>query len=340
VADAVNRQFLLRTRPEGRVKRSDFDLVETPVPELGPDEALVRTLYLSLDPTNRVWMTDIEQYLPPVGIGEVMRGAGVGQVVASNSEQYPVGSLATGLTGWQDYFVASPQLPLTPLPEVPGVSPSAFLGVLGLTGITAYFGLLDIGKPKEGETVVVSAAAGAVGSIVGQLAKIQGARAVGIAGSDEKCALVVDELGFDACVNYKAPSFRDDLRAACPDGVDVDFENVGGEIMETVFSLLNLHSRVALCGLISAYNEGTTPAGPRNFGTLLIKRVHLEGFIILDYFDRWMEAAGQLAQWLGEGKIKARETVVDGLETAPEALNQLFDGGNVGKLVVKVGEPA
>ena len=211
----VNRQYLLKTRPQGRVTREDFDLVESPLPDIGDGEALVRLSYLSLDPTNRVWMSE-DSYLPKVGIGEVMRGAGVGEVVASNAADWPVGSLMTGLTGWQDYVVASPQMPLTPLPPVPGVSPSTFLGVLGLTGITAYFGLLDIGKPQEGETVVVSAAAGAVGSIVGQLAKIKGARAVGIAGSDEKCALVVDELGFDACVNYKADSFKEDLRAACP----------------------------------------------------------------------------------------------------------------------------
>ena len=333
----VNRQYLLKTRPEGRVKRDDFDLVEAPLPDIGDGEALVRTLYLSLDPTNRVWMSE-DTYLPKVGIGEVMRGAGVGEVVASNADHYPVGSLVTGLSGWQDYVVASPQMPMTPLPPVPGVTPSAFLGVLGLTGITAYFGLLDIGKPKEGDTVVVSAAAGAVGSIVGQLAKIKGARAVGIAGSDEKCALVVDELGFDACVNYKAPSFREDLRAACPDGVDVNFENVGGEIMEEVISLLNLHARMPLCGLISDYNEAdrNLGAGPRNFGRLLVQRVRLEGFIILDYFERWAEAAMQLAAWLGEGRITARETVVEGLESAPEALNQLFDGANVGKLVVKV----
>jgi NADPH-dependent curcumin reductase CurA len=334
VAD-VNRQYLLKTRPEGRVTRDDFDLVEAPLPDIGDGEALVRLSYLSLDPTNRVWMSE-DSYLPKVGIGEVMRGAGVGEVVASNAEQWPVGSLMTGLTGWQDYVVASPQLPLTPLPPVPGVSPSTFLGVLGLTGITAYFGLLDLGKPQEGETVVVSAAAGAVGSIVGQLAKIKSARAVGIAGSDEKCALVVDELGFDACVNYKAESFRDDLRAACPDGVDVNFENVGGTIMEEVIALLNLHARMPLCGLISGYNDDDRGGGPRNFGLLLTRRIRLEGFIILDYYERWAEAAMQLAAWLGEGRIKAKETVVDGLESAPDALNQLFDGGNVGKLVVKV----
>jgi NADPH-dependent curcumin reductase CurA len=221
------------------------------------------------------------------------------------------------------------------MPEIPGVSPSSFLGVLGMTGLTAYIGMLDIGKPQPGETVVVSAAAGAVGSIAGQLAKIQGARVVGIAGGPEKCALLTDELGFDASVDYKAPDWRDQLKAATPDGIDVDFENVGGEIMEAVFGRLNIRARVALCGLISGYNDDA-PAGPRNFGNLLIQRVHLEGFIVLDHFGRASEVAPKLAGWMGEGKLKAQETVVEGFEQLPSAINMLFDGKNTGKLVVKV----
>lgn len=221
------------------------------------------------------------------------------------------------------------------MPEIPGVSPSSFLGALGMTGITAYVGVLDIGRPKPGETVVVSAAAGAVGTVAGQLAKIQGARVVGIAGGPEKCALLTDELGFDAAVDYKAPDWRDQLKAATPDGIDVDFENVGGEIMEAVFGRLNFRARVALCGLISGYNDDA-PAGPRNFGNLLIQRVHLEGFIVLDHLGRASAIVPQLAGWMADGKLKAQETVVEGFEQLPVAINMLFDGKNTGKLVVKI----
>ena len=250
-----NRRFLLRERPNGRIDDQTFELVEEEIPEIGEGEALVRTRWISLDPTNRAWIGETPTYLPPVAIGEVMRAGGLGEVVASNSPDYAVGQLVQGFTGWQDYVVASASAPLLAMPEIPGVSPSSFLGVLGMTGITAYVGVLDIGKPKPGETVVVSAAAGAVGTVAGQLAKIQDARVVGIAGGPEKCALLTDELGFDAAVDYKAPDWHDQLKAATPDGIDVDFENVGGEIMEAVFGRLNLRARVALCGLISGYND-------------------------------------------------------------------------------------
>ncbi len=331
----VNRRFLLRERPTGRIDDQTFELVEEAVPEIGEGEALVRNRWISLDPTNRTWINDTPTYLPPVAIGEVMRAGGLGEVVASNSADYRVGQLVQGLTGWQDYVVASASAPLMAMPEIPGVSPSHFLGALGMTGLTAYVGMLDIGRPKAGETVVVSAAAGAVGSVAGQLAKIQGARVVGIAGGPEKCALLTDELGFDAAVDYKAGDWRAQLKAATPDGIDVDFENVGGEIMEAVFGRLNVRARVALCGLISGYNDDA-PAGPRNFGNLLIQRVHLEGFIVLDHFGRAKEIVPQLAGWMAEGKLKARETVVEGFEQLPIAINMLFDGGNTGKLVVKL----
>jgi NADPH-dependent curcumin reductase CurA len=331
----VNRRFLLRERPTGRIDDQTFELVEEAVPQIGDGEALVRNRWISLDPTNRTWINDTPTYLPPVAIGEVMRAGGLGEVIASNSPDYQVGQLVQGLTGWQDYVVASAAMPLMTMPEIPGVAPSHFLGVLGMTGLTAYVGMLDIGRPKEGETVVVSAAAGAVGSVAGQLAKIQGARVVGIAGGPEKCALLTDELGFDAAVDYKAEDWRAQLKAATPNGIDVDFENVGGEIMEAVFGRLNVRARVALCGLISGYNEDA-PAGPRNFGNLLIQRVHLEGFIVLDHFGRAKDIVPQIAGWMAEGKLKAQETIVEGFEQLPVAINMLFDGGNTGKLVVKL----
>ena len=331
----VNRRFLLRERPVGRIDDQTFEYVEEGVPQIGEDEALVRTEWISLDPTNRTWIADTPTYLPPVAIGEVMRAGAVARVVASNSDRYTVGQLVQGLVGWQDYAVASKEAPLMVMPDIPGVSPSHLLGALGMTGLTAYVGMLDIGKPQAGETVVVSAAAGAVGSIAGQLAKRQGARVVGIAGGPDKCALLTGELGFDAAVDYKADDWHAQLKAATPDGIDVDFENVGGEIMEAVFGRLNIRARVALCGLISGYNDDA-PAGPRNFGRLLIQRVHLEGFIVLDHFGRAGEIVPQLAGWMGDGSLKAQETVVEGFEQLPTAINMLFDGGNVGKLVVKV----
>ena len=334
----VNRRFLLRERPTGRIDDRTFELVEEAIPKIGDGEALVRNRWISLDPTNRAWISETPTYLPPVAIGEVMRAGGLGEIVASNSPDYQVGQIVQGRTGWQDYVVASASAPFTAIPEIPGVSPSLFLGALGMTGLTAYVGMFDIGRAKPGETVVVSAAAGAVGSVAGQLAKIQGGRVVGIAGGPEKCALLVDELGFDAAVDYKAEDWRDQLKAATPDGIDVDFENVGGEIMEAVFGRLNVRARVALCGLISGYNDDAPAvlAGPRNFGNLLIQRVHLEGFIVLDHFGRAREIVPQLARWMAEGKLKAQETVVEGFEQLPVAINMLFDGENTGKLVVKL----
>ena len=335
MADDVNRRYLLRERPNGRIGDKTFELVEEPVPEARSGQALVRNLYVSVDPTNRAWIGEEPTYLPPVGIGEVMRSVGLGRVVSSDDPTYPEGSLVTGLVGWQDYVVTGEgSIPLTPVPDDTGLPIECMLGALGITGITAYFGLLDIGKPQDGETVVVSAAAGAVGSVVGQIAKLKGARAVGIAGGAEKCAWLVDELGFDAAIDRHGADWRKELRAACPNGVDVDFENVGGEIMSEVFGMLNLNARVPLCGLISEYNDNPQP-GP-NLRRVLMNRVLIKGFIILDYFDRFPEAIAQLGQWVSEGGVKDKHTIVEGLEKAPEAVNMLFDGDNVGKLIVKV----
>jgi NADPH-dependent curcumin reductase CurA len=332
-----NRRFLLSQRPSGRVDESTFERVDEPVPEIGEGEALVRTEYISVDPTNRAWLNDVPTYLPPVGIGEVVRAAGIGRVVSSKNPAFEEGKLYQGLIGWQDWFVASDSMPLIPVTEVPGIeSPSAYLGVLGMTGLTAWVGIHEIGKPKEGETVVVSAAAGAVGSVAGQLAKSYGARVVGIAGGAEKCALLTDRLGFDAAVDYKADDWREKLVEATPDGIDVDFENVGGEIMELIFGRLNQNARVALCGLISGYNDDELPPGPRTLGNVLTKRALIKGFIVLDHFHQAGDAAAEIGPLLAAGKIVPLETVVEGFDRLPEALNMLFDGANTGKLSVKI----
>jgi NADPH-dependent curcumin reductase CurA len=331
-----NRKFLLRERPEGRIGPETFELVEEDAPEIGEGEALVRTEWISLDPTNRAWINDTPTYLPPVGIGEVMRAGGLGRVAASNHPNYQEGQLVQGLIGWQEWAVASDAAPLLPVPDIGGASPSATLGALGMTGLTAWVGLRDIGKPQPGETVVVSAAAGAVGSVAGQIAKIKGARVVGIAGGPEKCALLTEQLGFDAAVDHRADDWHDQLVAATPDGIDVDFENVGGQIMDAIFARLNLRARVVLCGLISDYNSSEPPTPPRSFANLLRQRALCQGFIVLDHFGRIGEAVGEISGWINDGKLTPLETVVEGFEELPTAINMLFEGKNVGKLVVKV----
>ena len=330
-----NRRFLLRERPAGHIGPDTFELSEEVVPEISDGEALVRVDWISLDPTNRAWINDTPTYLPPVGIGEVMRAGGLGEVVASKNSNYPVGQTVQGLVGWQEYAVASDAMFLLPVNVAEGVSPSAYLGALGTTGLTAWLGIRDIGKPQPGETVVVSAAAGAVGSVAGQLAKLSGARVVGIAGGPEKCTLLTDQLGFDAAVDHRADDWAAQLAAATPNGIDVDFENVGGVIMDAIFARLNIGARVALCGLISGYNSVHPPPGPRAFGNLLVQRATLQGFIVLDHFDRAPEAIGEISGLIAEGKLTALETVVEGFEQLPTAINMLFEGKNVGKLVVK-----
>ncbi|MEM6106959.1 NADP-dependent oxidoreductase [Mycobacterium sp. 050272] len=330
-----NRRFLLRERPTGRIGPNTFELSEEAIPDIGDGEALVRVEWISLDPTNRTWINDTPTYLPPVGIGEVMRAGGLGRVVESKNPNYSVGQIVQGLVGWQDYVVVSDTMPLFAVDVAEGISPSAYMGALGTTGLTAWVGIRDIGKPQPGETVVVSAAAGAVGSVAGQLAKADGARVVGIAGGPDKCRLLTEELGFDAAVDYRADDWLAQLRAATPNGIDVDFENVGGVIMDAVFARLNIGARVALCGLISGYNEADPPPGPRAFGNLLIQRAKLEGFIVLDHLGRAPEAASEIAGLIAAGKLTPLETVVEGFEQLPTAINMLFDGKNVGKLMVK-----
>jgi NADPH-dependent curcumin reductase CurA len=338
-AAKVNRRILLRQRPSGDFDPKILERVVEPVPVPGPGQALVRNRYLSLDPTNRIWMGEGESYLPPVPLNSVMRGGGVGEVVASNSSKFKVGQKVGGMLGWQDYALVSETDDIAPQ-VIPGWLPvplTATLGVVGVTGMTAYFGLLDIGKPRRGETVVISAAAGAVGSIAGQIAKIAGARAVGIAGSKEKCDWLVRELGFDVAINRRDGDWREQLKAACPNGVDVNFENVGGEIMEAVLELMNNHGRVVLCGMISQYGkDNRTESGPRNFVNVLTRRIKVQGFIILDYIPRFALAQLRMIWWMKRGRIKDRSTMVHGLDNAPQALTQLFRGDNTGKLIVEI----
>lgn len=333
----TNRQFRLKTRPEGRVTEDTFELVEQPVPEPGPDEVLVRNVYLSLDPTNRIWISDVEQYMPPVQIGEVMRGLGIGKVESSGNPNFKAGDYASGLLGWQDYALVKPgdAFPLVKLPPLP-IPLSAMAGAAGMTGWTAYFGLFDVGRPQKGETLVVSAAAGAVGSVVGQLGKISGLHVVGITGSDAKGEWLQKELGFDAFVNRNSPTWKKDLELATPNGVDINFENVGGEIMEAVYRRMNLNGRIVLCGLISSYNESSDEKTRLSLAPALMKRLRIEGFIVSDYGSRLQEATEKLVHWIAEGKLKYKETIINGLEKAPEALNMLFDGANTGKLLVSV----
>jgi NADPH-dependent curcumin reductase CurA len=330
-----NRRLVLAERPTGMVGESTVRLEETDLPDPGDGEALAKVRYLSIDPTIRTWMDDAPGYLPPIAIGEVVRAGGVAEVLSSNSDLYAPGDLLFGLTGWQDYVVADAgQRAMQKLPA--GVTPTAALGVLGLNGTTAYFGLLDVGALKEGDVVVVSGAAGATGSAAGQIAKLKGAaKVIGIAGGPEKCAWIVDELGFDAAIDYKHDNVPARLRELCPQGIDLYFDNVGGEILNACLANLAMRGRIVLCGAISSYNDSER-SGPSNYSALIIRRGRMEGFIILDYFDRLPAAQMELAGWLGEGKIKSAEHIVDGLERAPEALNLLFTGGNTGKVLVRV----
>jgi hypothetical protein len=278
----------------------------------------------------------VDSYLPAVAIGDVMRAFGLAEVVESRHTQFKKGEKLVGLTGFQDHVLihGSEKPPYQKIPSIPFVSDTTFLGVLGITGLTAYFGMMEIAKPQSGETLVVSAAAGATGSIAGQIGKIHGCRVVGIAGTDEKCKWLTEDLGFDAAINYKHADWKEKLAAATPKGIDIDFENVGGEIMQEVLGRMNLFGRVVLCGLISEYTKGNP--GMASFGTLIVRRLRVQGFLVIDYAPRFTEAATQLGKWKLFGKLKDRETIVEGLEKAPDAINMLFSGGNTGKLIVKV----
>jgi NADPH-dependent curcumin reductase len=330
-----NRRLVLAERPTGMVDEKTVRLEEADAPEPGDGEALARVRYISIDPTIRTWMDDAPGYLPPIAIGEVVRAGGIVEVVRSNSERYEPGDLLFGFSGWQDYTIASEATGYQALPD--GVSPTLALSLFGITGMTAYFGLIDVGKVKQGDVVVVSGAAGATGSTVGQIAKIKGAgKVIGIAGGPQKCTSIVDELGFDEAIDYKSENVAARLREAAPDGIDLYFDNVGGEILDACLAQLALRGRIVLCGAIASYNESGTGRGIANTSNLIVKRARMEGFLILDYFDRLDEGRAEVAGWLAEGKIKSSEHIVEGLENAPQALNLLFTGGNTGKVIVKV----
>ncbi len=332
-----NRQVKLAARPVGMPKRDDFSFETAQVPELNDGEVLVKVTHLSLDPAMRGWMNAGRSYIPPVELGEVMRAGGAGVVVDSRHEAYREGDTVTGITGVQTYAVVKGerlQKVDTSFADLP-----VYLGVLGMTGLTAYFGLLEVGALKDGETVVVSGAAGAVGSVVGQIAKIKGCRVVGIAGGADKCRLVVDEFGFDACIDYKSEDVGKRLKELCPDRIDVYFDNVGGDILDAALAHLAFKGRVPICGAISQYNATTPPKGPANYLSLLVNRARMEGFIVFDFAPRYGEAIRDMAGWLKAGKLKNREDIVEGsVDDFPETLLRLFRGENTGKLVLKVAD--
>lgn len=335
MAQRINHQWRLAARPVGKIKESDFQWAEEPVAELKDGQVLIRNLYLSLDPANRGWVREEGSYMAPIPLGSVMLGGAVGVVEESRNPNFQAGDNVQGLLGWQEYAV-SDGAGLNKLLNNPAVPLTAYLGLFGHIGLTAYFGLLDITNPKPGESLVVSAAAGAVGSIVGQIGKIKGCRVVGIAGSDEKCKWIVDELGFDAAINYKTENIREALKRTCPKGIDIYFENVGGEILDAALAMINLGARISVCGMISQYNATAPMPGPYNLINILTKRAKMQGFIVLDYMPRASEAIPELIKWYMEGKLKYRVDVVEGLKEAPRALNKLFDGSNQGKLIIKV----
>lgn len=330
----TNHKFLLAARPVGMPKRTDWTYTEESVAEPKEGELLVKLLYISLDPAMRIWIKDVHSYMPPVGIGEVMRALGVGVVTASRNPRFAVGDHVSGLLGVQEYAltdgkgVTKVDVRLAPLPK--------YLSVLGMTGMTAYFGLLDTGQPKAGDTVVVSAAAGAVGSVVGQIAKIKNCRVVGIAGGAEKCRYIVSELGFDAAIDYKSEDVSRSLRKHCPEGIDLYFDNVGGSILDAALAQIKLRARIVICGAISQYNNDGPIAGPSNYLSLLMNRATMKGTLVLDYVDRYAQAGAEMAGWMAAGKLKSREDIVEGLATFPETLLKLFKGENSGKLMLKV----
>ncbi|MFC0272906.1 NADP-dependent oxidoreductase [Metabacillus herbersteinensis] len=335
----TNKQISLAKRPQGLPNLEDFNFKEGVFPTPVSGEVVVKTLYLSVDPYMRGRMQDAKSYVAPYQLNEVITGGVIGEVVESRSTEFQEGDVVIGMLGWQEYSVAS----AAELRRIdPNLAPiSTHLGVLGMPGLTAYLGLLEIGKPKEGETVVVSGAAGAVGSIVGQIAKLHGARVVGIAGTEEKIDYLLNELGFDAAVNYKTTTnLRHDLKDACPNGVDVYFDNVGGEVSDAVYPLLNTFARIPQCGAISSYNKEGKDVGPRIQSYLIKSSALVQGFVVSNYASQFGEAARQLGKWLAEGNLKYEETIVEGFENIPNAFLGLFEGSNLGKMLVKVAEPS
>ena len=338
----TNRRWILSERPSGIVSREHFEWVEEPAPEIADGQFLLRNLWISCDPAQRAWM-EIDTYIPKLPLGEVMAAGTVSQVVESKHPDFAQGDLVSGVYGWQDYAVGSSEAfggLFPPLKLPPGTDPTLALSLVGITGLTAYFGLLEVGEAKEGETVLVSGAAGAVGSIVCQIAKVKGCRVIGIAGGAKKCDWLRSELGVDDAIDYKAGGVGARLRELCPDGVDVYFDNVGGEILDSVLANMAMHARIAICGAVSGYSGFEERYGLRNYHMLIMRRGTMRGFLVFDFMSRAMEAIGDLVTWAGEGRIKNQVDVVEGLENAPEALARLFTGENLGKQLLKLADPA
>ena len=335
----MNRQIVLRERPRTTVDGSTTELIEVPEPSCGPGQALVKVGMLSIDPTIRTWMNDAPGYLAPIEIGAAIRSSGAGVVVESRSDRYRVGDIVYGMTNWQEWVIADEANRFSVIPSGLGLDLATVMNVLGVTGITAYFGLLEVGEFRAGDVVVVSGAAGATGSVVGQLAKARGAaRVVGIAGGPDKCAEVVERYGFDDCLDYRESGLSRRLRTACPSGIDLYFDNVGGEVLDAALAAIAMRGRVVLCGAISQYNESGDRRGVANTSMLIMRRGSMRGFIVLDYLDRYAEAQAALATMVHDGTLQHREHLVAGLEHAPDALNLLFSGGNYGKTLVVVDE--
>ena len=332
----MNKQVILKNRPVGMPDENTWETTQNDIPAAQDGQFVVKQHYISLDPAMRGWMNDAKSYLPPVGIGEVMRAGSVGEVVESKHPDYQVGDFVSGWGGVQQYAATDGQNwykvdpKLVPLP--------VYIGTLGMPGMTAYFGILEVGAIKEGETVLVSGAAGAVGSIVGQIAKIKGCKVVGIAGGPEKCAYIKDELGFDAAIDYKSENIYTALKRECPKGIDVYFDNVGGEMLDAALAFLRMNGRIALCGAISQYNSTSGIEGPKNYLSLLINRGTMKGFIVMDYAKDYQKAAMEMGMWMAQGKLKSKEDIYDGIENFRETFNRLFTGEKMGKLVLKVME--
>jgi NADPH-dependent curcumin reductase CurA len=330
----TNRQFKLIARPVGLPKRTDFEFTSAPVTEPGVGEVLVKVQYISLDPAMRGWMNEGKSYIPPVKLGEVMRAGAAGRVLASKNAAFAEGDYVTGWTGVQEYSLSDGNGLVRVDPRVAPLP--VYLGTLGMPGMTAYFGLLDIGKPQPGDTVVVSGAAGAVGTVVGQIARIKGCRAIGIAGGADKCRYLTQELGFDGAIDYKSGDVKEGLKQHCPQGVNVYFDNVGGDILDTVLTRITRGARIVICGAISQYNNTAPVKGPSNYLSLLVNRASMTGMVVFDYTGRYALAAREMAGWIAEGKLKTREDIVEGFDAFPETLLRLFKGENLGKLLIRV----
>ena len=327
-----NKKWILKKRPIGLVDESNFDFIEEELPAVKDGEILIQNEYLSVDPTQRMWLTDMPGYLPPIQIDEVIRSSGMGRVIQSKSDKFDEGDLVNGLVGWQTHLISDGK-GFTKVPEILPIP--TMINVLGLTGITAYYGLLDVGQPKEGDTVVVSGAAGATGSVVAQIAKIKGCNVIGIAGGEEKCAWL-EECGLDHVIDYKATKATKEVGRIAKNGIDIYFDNVGGPLLEAVLFKINLNARIVICGAISNYASTDMPVGPRNLSSLIVNRARMEGFLVLDYLHRSDEAIQELSKWLMDGKIKHREDIQEGIENCTSTLNRLFTGQNIGKQILKI----